>query len=251
MLGFSAMFRYLLLLTLLVAPSYGQDKPAEPPSPPPTSARQTPVNPPPSKPRVLKSVPADYPTAAQDAGIQGQVLLKIIISEKGDVENAEVLSGDEALTKSALKAIKKWKFEPSIVDGKPTKVRATIPFNFHFGDKTTDGKEARLNGAILDGSHGKAEKLPPNLVKGWLIHRVDPVYPRAAQMNRVQGVVILHALIGKDGLVTTVTPISGPPELVQAAIGAVQQWCYKPYLHLGEPAEVDTTVEVNFSLRPH
>ena len=249
MLGLSVMLRYLLLLTLLVSTSYGQEKPAPPPSPPSTSSQQTPANAPHNKPRVLTSVPADYPTAAQDAGIQGQVLLKIVISEKGDVENAEVLSGDEALTKSALKAIKKWKFEPTIVDGKPSKVHATIPFNFHFGDKTTDGKEVRSGGTLFSGDNGKVEKLPPNLVKGLLIHRVDPMYPRAAQMNRVQGMVVLHALISKDGLVTSVSPISGPPELVQAAIGAVQQWRYKPYLLKGEPVEVDTTVEVNFSLR--
>ena len=247
------MFRYLLPLTLLAAAGYSPDKPAELHLPPSASSQPTtPANPAPApKPRVLKSFPADYPTAAQEAGIQGQVLLQIVISETGDVESAEVLSGDDALTKAALNAIKKWRFEPTILGGKPSKVHATIPFNFHFNNKTTDGKEVRGSGTIFGGNHGKTEKLPSNVVKGWLIHRVDPVYPRAAKINHVQGVVVLHAIIGKDGLVTNLTPVSGPQELVQAAIGAVQQWRYTPYLVLGEPVEIDTTIEVNFSFKPY
>lgn len=117
--------------------------------------------------------------------------------------------------------------------------------------KPQTGKRYEVAELFLGGNHGKTEKLPSNVVKGWLIHRVDPVYPRAAKINHVQGVVVLHAIIGKDGLVTNLTPVSGPQELVQAAIGAVQQWRYTPYLVLGEPVEIDTTIEVNFSFRPY
>ena len=83
---------------------------------------------------------------------------------------------------------------------------------------------------------------------GNLISRVDPVYPAAAKAKRVQGAVVLHAVISKTGTIGDLTAVSGPMELVVAAAAAVQQWKYKPYLLNGEPTEVGTTITVNFSL---
>jgi protein TonB len=81
------------------------------------------------------------------------------------------------------------------------------------------------------------------------IVKVQPVYPPLAKQARIQGVVILEAIIGKDGAVTEVKVISGHPLLQQAAIDAVSQWKYKPTLLNGEPVEVVTTVTVNFAFQ--
>jgi protein TonB len=62
--------------------------------------------------------------------------------------------------------------------------------------------------------------------------------------------VILRAIINKEGRIVDLQLVSGPKELAAAAIGAVQQWHYKPYLLKGEPVEVDTRVQVNFTLGP-
>jgi outer membrane biosynthesis protein TonB len=59
----------------------------------------------------------------------------------------------------------------------------------------------------------------------------------------------LQAVIGEDGRVTDLQFISGPRELARAAIGAVQQWRYRPYLLMGKPVEVTTQIQVNFRLR--
>jgi outer membrane biosynthesis protein TonB len=59
---------------------------------------------------------------------------------------------------------------------------------------------------------------------------------------------VLAAVIGKDGGVKDLRVISGPRELVDASIGAVQQWRYKPFLLMGDPVEVDTNITVNFTL---
>jgi protein TonB len=64
----------------------------------------------------------------------------------------------------------------------------------------------------------------------------------------VQGVVVLHATISKTGTIENLTVVSGPAMLQQAAITAVQSWRYKPTVLDGEPVEVDTTVDVNFTL---
>jgi protein TonB len=81
------------------------------------------------------------------------------------------------------------------------------------------------------------------------IVKVQPVYPPLAKQARIQGVVILEAIIGKDGAVSEVKVISGHPLLQQAAIDAVSQWKYKPTLLNGEPVEVVTTVTVNFAFQ--
>jgi len=77
---------------------------------------------------------------------------------------------------------------------------------------------------------------------------VAPVYPPLARQARIQGTVVLHAVISKDGSIEGLTLISGHPMLAPAAIEAVKQWRYKPYLLNGEPVEVDTEVLVNFTL---
>jgi TonB family protein len=81
-----------------------------------------------------------------------------------------------------------------------------------------------------------------------LISRVMPAYPAEAKAARIQGHVILDAIIGKDGSVQEIKLVSGHPLLVPAAIDAVKQWTYKPLALNGQPVEVSTQVDVNFTL---
>ncbi len=84
--------------------------------------------------------------------------------------------------------------------------------------------------------------------QGLLVHKVTPQYPPLAKQARIQGVVVLQALIGKDGTITGLHVVSGHPMLTNAALEAVKEWKYKPYYLNGEPVEVETTINVNFSL---
>jgi periplasmic protein TonB len=84
--------------------------------------------------------------------------------------------------------------------------------------------------------------------QGLLVRKVNPVYPPLARQARIQGTVILEAQISKTGDIQNLRLISGHPMLAPAAIEAVKQWKYKPYLLNGEPVEVDTQVQVNFTL---
>src|ERR1700675_3256706 len=83
---------------------------------------------------------------------------------------------------------------------------------------------------------------------GLLIKRVQPNYPPLARQARIQGQVVLQAEISKEGSIQNLQLISGHPMLAPAAIEAVKQWRYKPYLLNGEPVAVDTQVVVNFTL---
>ncbi len=86
------------------------------------------------------------------------------------------------------------------------------------------------------------------MLEGSLIRRVQPAYPPLARSVRVQGAVVLAALIGKEGTIENLRLISGHPMLVPAAIAAVSQWRYRPYILNGEPIEVETQITVNFIL---
>jgi protein TonB len=81
---------------------------------------------------------------------------------------------------------------------------------------------------------------------GMLVNRVEPVYPPIAVRTGVQGEVKLHAIIARDGTIQSLSVISGHPLLTAAAVAAVQQWRYRPYVLNGEKVEVDTYITVNF-----
>jgi protein TonB len=83
-----------------------------------------------------------------------------------------------------------------------------------------------------------------------LIKRVEPIYPPLARQTRISGIVRLHAIIGANGTVQSLEVISGHPLLLQAAMNAVKQWRYQQSLLNGTPVEIDTTIDVIFSLNP-
>jgi protein TonB len=81
-----------------------------------------------------------------------------------------------------------------------------------------------------------------------LISQPMPAYPPLARQARIQGNVVLHAIISKDGRVEQLSVISGHPLLIQAALDAVRQWRYRPTLLNNDPVEVDTTITVTFTM---
>ena len=91
-------------------------------------------------------------------------------------------------------------------------------------------------------------RLGADVVEGLVLHKVTPIYPNLAKQARVQGPVVLDSIIGTDGSVKSLQVKSGHPMLTEAAITAVSQWKYKPYVLNGTPVEVETTIQVNFHL---
>jgi protein TonB len=81
-----------------------------------------------------------------------------------------------------------------------------------------------------------------------LVHKVQPAYPPLARQARIQGTVRFTATIGKDGHIIDLSLVSGHPLLVPAATEAVQQWIYRPTLLNGNPIEVVTVIDINFTL---
>lgn len=248
-----------------------------------TPSQQTPptASPSPSTPadstrlEVIKSPKPDYPAQAAAQELQGEVWIRLLISENGDVDNTEIISGNPILAKAAADAMKKWKFKPFVKNGKAVKVRTQVPFDFAFKGRVFDKQPQAVAGVSeppvspspattavdsastpASATEGRPQvlRISPKLrvsqgvMEGNIVHRVEPVYPPEARRAHTQGDVILQATIGKDGRVHDVKAISGPPELIEASIGAIQQWRYRPYLLQGNPVEVETTIKVQFHM---
>lgn len=203
--------------------------------------------------KLVHTVQPEYPPDAKKAGIQGTVALKAVIGKDGSVEELRVVSGPCRLARSALEAVYRWKYEQTLVYGKPVGVETVIRVIYTLGGP---GK------AAVQSPKGA---LPPPSVPPWsgqkkevcggsgfqtarLIHRVPAVYPPDAMKAGIEGTVVLKALIGKDGRVKRLTYVSGPRRLVRAAMDAERQSQYKPAWLNGRPVTVEKTVTVRFRL---
>lgn len=115
-------------------------------------------------------------------------------------------------------------------------------------------------GGVLGGIIGGTSNMPPppppqkpikvggNVQEANLIHKVTPQYPIIAKTAHVQGTVVFHAIIGKDGTIQQLTPISGNPMLIPNAAAAIKQWRYRPTMLNGQAVEVDTTISIDFTM---
>jgi periplasmic protein TonB len=93
-----------------------------------------------------------------------------------------------------------------------------------------------------------AQHVSSGVMQGMLIYKVIPTYPAIARVARNSGAVVLQATISRTGTIENLRVMSGPAMLRQAALDAVKQWRYRPYMLNGQPVEVETAVEVDFTL---
>ena len=130
------------------------------------------------------------------------------------------------------------------------------PTNFGVAGGMGGGDNSGVMGSMFGSGTGPQVKAaPPKKVNisagvelGLLVQKITPTYPPIAKAARVQGTVVLQATISKQGTIEDLKVVSGPAMLQQAALDAVRQWRYKPYLLNNEPVEVETSVQVIFTL---
>ena len=192
-------------------------------------------------PKLVKGAAPVYPQVARQARVEGIVILEVKADEQGNVVEARVLRSIPILDQAAIDAVKQWKYEPLVVDGKTRKVIFTVTVRFMLkeGDKVkTLDKFAQ--GAI----RAENDIKPPKLVK-----EVLPVYPEIARLAEVQGVVILGVKTDEEGKVKDVIVLRSIPLLDQAAIDAVRQWVYEPLVIDGKAVPVVFTATVRFQLK--
>ena len=118
------------------------------------------------------------------------------------------------------------------------------------GLKKAEGDEASITVTYGDASQPKRIRVGGNVQAANLVTKVTPVYPPLAKQARIQGTVQFSVIIGKDGHILTLDLVSGHPLLAPSATEAVRQWVYRPTLLNGNPVEVATVIDVNFTLLP-
>ena len=234
----------------------------------------------------LTKVAPEYSDAAMSKEIAGQTVVAFTIGRDGSVadvrtiENAffgcwSINSNDPEIRHAAIAAVKQWKFRPFVTHqqpgdaGEPVEVGAAVALTFDFRkpiDVAALGAPAGMapcnprEGAatITEFVQPKADPnrpvfgapvIEPSRAEEMLAHKVEARYPQMAKIAHIQGNVIVQVLIDKQGHVAGTKPISGHPILIQAALDAVKQWEFKPFLLNGEPAQVETAVVVKFRMQ--
>lgn len=232
-------------------------------------------------PKAVTKPPPDVRAELTAAGGQGRATVHLVVGESGEViETRYVRPAPGRMSEStapldaygawAAELGRLWRFEPPavapyslildlshIVRDKGTtyewKLRKTGRL-VHQAQPTAAGagskRAASDQGGLTAGTQGAAKvvRVGDDMQPPKKIQHVDPVYPRDAQANRVQGVVVVEATIGTDGSVTAARVLKSIPMLDQAALDAVLRWKYTPTLLNGEPVVVVMTVTVNFTL---
>lgn len=232
------------------------------------SAQEDPTGTPPVKPapsvlapwvlhsKLIEGVEPIYPEAARSHDLEGDVMIRVAVDENGSVKSARWLlpsNTSTILAFEAIHAIIKWKYQPEVIDGKPVPVVSWIAIRFQL--------KATPNVEVLTKSEASTPSIDPTQVtatnrvrissgvaEGILRHKVEPSYPELAKISHVQGDVVLGVVIGRDGNLRQMELISGHPILMLAAMDAVRQWQYRPYLLNNEPIEVETTVVIKFHM---
>ena len=186
----------------------------------------------------------DYPAEAKDAGIEGTVVVDVVIDGSGTVisavarpevvktrsanevdekENAVV---DPLFRQAAEKAAREARFPPTLLNGVPVHVSGSVVYSF-----MSDSAGSPVNGGILN---GKANSLP------------KPPYPEIANSVRVSGVVVVRVIIDESGNVSSATAISGHPLLRAGSVEAARNAKFSPTRLNGQPVKVSGMLVYNF-----
>ena len=210
--------------------------------------------------RLDRKVQPEYPTKALNAGIQGDVVLNVLIGKNGKVKNITVLSGHPVLASAAVSAVKHWRYEPWASGGNNVETQTTVTLHFVLtkGPMACPGSDSGAYSFLADtGRHFADGQVPSatvfkvggNVKPPRAIYAPDPEYSESARRHKQQGTGVLRVIVtpeGKVGLIKVERVIGFG--LDQKAVNAVCEWKFKPALKDGQPVPVEIEVEVTFRL---
>ena len=200
----------------------------------------------------------NYPTEAIEKGIQGRVIVQMVVTKEGDIADTKIARGiDPLLDAEALRVVSgmpKWK--PGKQKGEAVNVRYTLPVMFRLGGDADKKEASTQTEAKVDenGIHQVCEEMPefPGGMRecmNWLGKNVN--YPATAQEKGIQGRVIIQFVVERDGSITEPKVVRGvDPDLDKEAlrvVSAMPNW--KPGKHKGEVVRVKYTLPVMYRLQ--
>ena len=182
-------------------------------------------------PTILRSTAALYTDDARVRGIEGTVTIEAVMSEDGRIKSMRVLRGlGFGLDEVALASVQEWEFSPATQNGLPISVVAQIDVQFNL----RSANAVRMGAGIT----------PPTVRS-----RVEPQYTEEARAARLQGTVVLQAVIKTDGTADIIRVVRGLPNgLTDSAITAINQWKFRPANKGGQDVDVALNIEINFNL---
>ena len=184
-------------------------------------------------PTIMKSTLALYTDDARAHGIEGTVTIEALIDEGGQIRSSRVFKSlGFGLDEVTLASVQQWEFSPAARDGAPVSVVAQIDVQFNL----------RSANAIRMG--GAADSRPT------VLSRVEPRYTAEARLAKLNGTVVLQAVIKSDGTVDVIRVVRGLEHgLTDSAIEAIKQWKFRPGKKNGYAVDVALNIEVNFNLK--
>jgi TonB family protein len=184
------------------------------------------------------SAAVEFPRELSAYEITDTVAIDVTVSPEGRVKKTKAVSGKiDALKEAAEKTVRKWAFEPYLINGTAVPVRTEITLNFN----NTLDRYREPNGDV-------PVHLDEKAAQGRVTKSVNTEYPSDARIGHIQGVVALRVIVGEDGRVHALHVVKGHPMLAAAAYNAVRQWEFKPYVENGKTLPVDTNVTVTFTI---
>jgi TonB family protein len=191
----------------------------------------------------VQVVDAKYPKKARKQKVQGPVTLHVIVAADGSVKQASILKGDPLLTDAAVEAVRKWRFQPFVADGKPITGERDVTINFRLGN------DSKPYGPACNASMGPLYKPGAGLSLPKVVYSRDPDYDEGARQAKVQGSVTLKMVVAPDGHTCDISVTTSLDRaLDEKAVEAVRTWRFKPAEKDGQPVAVEINVQTQFHL---
>ena len=198
-------------------------------------------------PRVASRQAPVYPYSQRRRGFTGTVEIAFVVDSRGRVQDAEVLrSNNPAFNDAAVTAVRAWRFDPGMVDGRPVNTRMTVPIIFDFS-----GDDAQQPGAVKPASRQAQQQLPEELrydVAPRSRAMITPVYPYSLLQSGTTGKATAVFQIDAEGRVVGVKVAEAThPEFGLALAAAVERFQFDPALKEGKPTSTILKIEQDFS----
>jgi TonB family protein len=206
-------------------------------------------------------------SAVRNRNTTGQIVVMFTVDKNGNVTQAMAVptdldgresknADDPQLRESAVAAVRAWHYKPYLVAGEPVEMSTSVVLPYDFTQPTGHEDEDNAAQRALLAKSKEDQRPPevkfattlvdPKVVEEHLATRVEPTMPKMAQIAHIQGSVTMRIRIDKQGNVTNIKVVMGHPILAQAAIDAVHQWKYTPFMLNGESVEVESPVVIDF-----
>jgi TonB family protein len=157
---------------------------------------------------------------------------------------------DAKLRQAAVEAVKQWRYRPYLVNGEPTELdtSAVLPFDFRQPGSSSSNPPARVPESGPQFGEFTKIQIDRKVLQTRQVTWEEPKYPQMAKLAHIEGIVVIRVLIDKEGHVAQEKGVMGHPILMQAALDAVRQWIYLPFLADGEAAAIESSVVLRFRM---